>query len=349
MTARAWRTLCSNWEIPLTRTLLAQRLIAGPLFSVLNSLQARLTVGRRCAADLSDCLVILGYWRSGTTLLHDYLSLDTRFGFPSTYSCMNAQHFMLTQSTALRQQGAAVRRPMDDVEISANSPQEEEFALLALGARSPYEGLLVPSRLREALQLGDPRDLAPADQRHWRQTFEYFLRGVCASQEYRPLVLKSPPHGYRVALLRELLPNARFVLIVRCPTVVYESTVRMWTTLTRMYALGPLPAEEETRRTVLEDRPGFESKLQAGLAGLAADRFALVHYESLVSAPLATVEALYEQLGLPGFGPVRAAMMERIDKRGPYTARNAQPPALWKARLLAQWAPIFEHYGYETR
>ena len=50
---------------------------------------------------------------------------------------------------------------MDEMEVRASSPQEDEFALLSLGARSPYEALLIPAILPEALKLIDPQDLCP--------------------------------------------------------------------------------------------------------------------------------------------------------------------------------------------
>ncbi len=347
MTARAWRQACANWKLPPTPDLLAQRFVAGPLFSTLERLQAALTTRQRLDTSLSDCIVILGYWRSGTTLLHNYLSLDDRFGFPSTYACMNPQHFMLTQAAALRGPPTATRRPMDDVEISQASPQEEEFALLALGARSPYEALLAPSYLGQALQLADPLDLGKQDCQRWCETFEYFLRGVSASGGRRPLILKSPPHGYRVALLRKILPDARFILIVRAPDRVYESTVRMWRTLFDTYSMAPVPPEEQTRGEVLEDRPSFEAKLAAGLAGLPEDRFALTRYEHLTVNPIGTLQGLYEQLKLGSFEPLRAAMAASISQRGEYRARNELPPAAWQERLRVQWRSIFEHYGYD--
>jgi hypothetical protein len=39
MTARAWRSLRRNWRIPLTGPLLAQRFVAGPLFSALERMR----------------------------------------------------------------------------------------------------------------------------------------------------------------------------------------------------------------------------------------------------------------------------------------------------------------------
>ena len=333
----------------MTTSLLAQSFVAGPLFSALDWIQTAATAKQRLKADLADSLVVLGYWRSGTTLLHGYLSLDRRFGFPSTYSCMHPQHFVLTQASALRTPAMSIRRPMDDVEICASSPQEEEFALLALGARSPYEALLAPSFLGEALRVGDPLDLAEPECLHWQNTFERFLRGVSVVEGYRPLILKSPPHGYRVALLRKILPNARFILIVRSPAIVYESTVRMWRSLFEIYAMGDIPPEGQTRRAVLEDRPYFESKLSAGLSGLPAERLALIRYENLVLDPIGAVEELYDRLKLDGFSALRAAMAASISRRGSYRARNAAPPAEWRHQLQTRWQSVFEKYGYDAR
>jgi hypothetical protein len=347
MTAAAWRQLRRNWDLPLTSRLLWQSHVAGPLFSALQALQQALTAQQRQQASLAGSIFVLGYWRSGTTLLHEYLCHDKRFGFPSTYACMQPHHFVLTQAAALRRPLQAVRRPMDDVRVSAASPQEDEFALLALGARSPYEALLAPGRLAEALALGDPLGLSPQEMRYWQKTFLAFLNGVSRVEGGRPLILKSPPHGYRLATLRELFPDAYFVLIVRAPQIVFESAVRMWRTLFPVYSLEAIPPEEDTRSTVLEDRPRFEAKLAAGLAGLDPNRTALVRYEELVRSPMTVLGGLYEQLQLGGFSQVEAAI-----KSGPqiipagYKARNALPPEPWLRKLQQAWAPIYDKYHY---
>jgi hypothetical protein len=347
MTAHAWGQLRKSWKLPLTPVLLWQSLVAGPLFSILNSCQTSLTAKQRQTASLAGPLVVLGYWRSGTTLLHNYLSLDKRFGFPSTYACMHPSHFVLTQAAALARRPVAVHRPMDDVPVYPSSPQEDEFGLLALGARSPYEALMVPCHLAEALALSDPRDLPADEERHWRDTFESFLRGISIVEGNRPLVLKSPPHGYRVATLRQLLPDARFILIVRSPDIVYESTVRMWRSLFGLYAMGAIPPEDDTRRVVLADRPRFETKLVEGLSGLPQERLSLIHYEELVRDPINVIGLLYEKLCLGGFSDVEKAIRVELTGRGQYTARNAMPPDYWMRQVQVQWRSVFEKYNYE--
>jgi hypothetical protein len=346
MTAAAWRQLRRNWDLPLTSRLLWQSYVAGPLFSALGSIQGALAASQCSAASLAGSIFVLGYWRSGTTLLHEYLCQDERFGFPSTYACMQPHHFILTQSAALKRAQRAIGRPMDDVQISAASPQEDEFALLALGARSPYEALLTPGHLRDALALGDPRDLSVQEMQHWRDAFIGFLNGVSVVEGGRALILKSPPHGYRVATLRELFPDAYFVLIVRSPEIVYESTVRMWRTLFAAYSMDAIPPEDDTRQTVLEDRLRFEAKLAEGLRGLAQNRTALVHYEELVRNPLNVLGRLYDQLQLGGFSEVEPAIKAELQLRGRYTARNTSPSEHWMRQLRIAWAPIFDKYQY---
>lgn len=346
MTAAAWRQLRRHWRLPPSSRLLLQSYLAGPLFSVLRSTQAALTRSQRCEVSLAGSVFVLGYWRSGTTLLHNYLCCDERFGYPSTYACMQPHHFVLTQSAALAGPQRSIRRPMDGMEISPASPQEDEFALLALGARSPYEALLTPSHLPEALAMGDPRDLAPHEGRQWRELFMDFLHGVSVVEEGRPLILKSPPHGYRVPSLRDLVPDARFIVIVRSPETVFESAIRMWRSLFPIYAMEPIPPEDHTREAVLEDRLRFEAKLAAGLAGLPDDRLALVRYEDLVREPLQTLGSLYEQLRLGDYSGVEPAIKAELSLRGQYAARSALPPEPWMRRLQAQWAPVFDRYHY---
>jgi len=321
---------------------------AGPLFSALERLQRPVARSQRHnTASLSGCVVVLGYWRSGTTLLHEYLCLDRRYAFPRTYACMHPHHFVLTQAGALKRSGPSQQRPMDELYVSAESPQEDEFALLGLGARSPYEALLSPSHLPEALLLADPDDLSPAERVRWRQIFSAFIADVSSVEGGRPLVLKSPPHGYRIATLRQLLPDVRFVVIVRSPGVVFESAVRMWRSLFELYALTPIPPEDDTRRAVLQDRPRFEAKLAQGLTGVPSNRVACVRYEELVRDPLRVIRGVYERLELEDFASLERAICAEHAKRSGYVARNAQPPGPWAEALRTAWAPIFRHYGYE--
>jgi omega-hydroxy-beta-dihydromenaquinone-9 sulfotransferase len=345
LTAGAWRQLHANWRLRPSPLLFWQTLVPGSLFSFMDGLQQRVSAAQLSKANFRDAVVVLGYWRSGTTLLHELMCLDPRYTFPTTHACMNPHHFLFTEASVLARGGASTQRPMDEMVVQSGSPQEDEFALLSLGARSPYEALLIPSALSQALKLSDPRDLSPQDEKRWRQIFLKFLAGVSVRGEGKPFILKSPTHGFRVITLRELLPDARFILIVRDPLTNFESVVRMWRKMFETYAVAPIPADDCIRECVLADRIRFQTKLDSGTAGLARNRFAVTTYEALAANPAPIIEQLYEQLELGDFQAVRDKVAAEATRRRQYRAKGALPSTPWQEQIQKEWAPILECYA----
>lgn len=325
--------------------LLWQTLVPGTLFSGMSRLQQAVSREQLAQANFRDALVVLGYWRSGTTLLHELLCLDTRYCYPTTHACMNPHHFLFSEASALAQEGTATQRPMDEMEVRRGSPQEDEFALLSLGARSPYEALLIPAILPEALKLTDPQDLSPEDEKRWKEVFLGFLAGVSVRGGGRPMILKSPTHGVRVSTLRELLPDARFLLIVRDPMTSFESVVRMWRKMFELYALEPIPSDDSIRGAVLADRPRFEAKLATGTAGLPDNRFMKISYESLIAKPVQVIEQLYDRLELGDFRVAREAISAETVRRSGYQAKGSLPSQEWQGRIHNEWAAIVAEHA----
>lgn len=344
LTAGAWRQLRRSWKLPWSSLLLWQSTVTGPVLSAIKGIQRKTTAKRTAGCDLAGSVFVVGYWRSGTTLLHELLCNDPRYTFPTTYACMNPHHFMMTQPP--QQGGDGTKRPMDDLVVHADSPQEDEFALLGFGARSPYEAFLTPSHLAPAMALGDPRDLTVREQEAWKSAFLEFLQGVSCVGGNLPVIAKSPTHTYRIETICELVPDARFILVVRDPLIVFESAVRMWQTMMSLYAIEPVPGTDEIREVLLAERPRFEAKLAEGRARLGADRFVEVRYEALAADPVGTIEQIYAQLQLGDFEIVRAAIGEYAQKHVNYQAKNALPPEPWRQRVEDGWGGIRTFYGY---
>lgn len=325
--------------------LLWQTMAPGSVFSAMAGLQETVHRQQLAQANLRNAVVVLGYWRSGTTLLHELLCLDKRYTYPTTHACMNPHHFLFSEPGVLARGGASTQRPMDEMEVTAASPQEDEFALLSLGARSPYEALLMPQILPEALKLTDPRELLPQDQKRWREVFLSFLAGVSVRGSDRPMILKSPTHGARVSTLRELLPEARYLVIIRDPVTNFESVVRMWRKMFETYAIGPILPDDAIREAVLGDRPRFERKLAAGTVNLPPNRLAVITYESLVANPAEVIERLYRQLDLGDFEAVRPTMEADMNRRSGYHAKGSLPSERWRKRIHEEWTEVLTTYS----
>jgi hypothetical protein len=242
-----------------------------------------------------------------------------------------------------------VRRPQDGMITGWSTPQEDEFALLALGARSPYEGLIAAGDFGRAMMLADPQDLPDGEQKRWEKIFLGFFRAVRFANGGKAMVLKSPPHSYRVRTLRKLLPKARFILMVRDPSEVFESMMKTYRAFTLRYGLVPGMPNRELRELVLRERLRCEEKLLAGLAGLGEGRLAVVKFEDLIADPVVVTEKIYHQFGLGDFETIRPKLMARV-KRGGGSGRAASlPPLPWQERLTIAWSDIFNRYGYQAR
>src|SRR3974377_1277147 len=92
----AWRRVASKIDRERSRMGPSTRLaywLGGLGHSLLFRLQEASYADALKAAVLYPPVFVLGFWRSGTTLLHELLCCDQQFGFPSTYACMNPSHF----------------------------------------------------------------------------------------------------------------------------------------------------------------------------------------------------------------------------------------------------------------
>jgi hypothetical protein len=347
LTARAWSGLRRSWRLPVTAPLLRQAYLYGPVRSLVAALQS-LVVGSPSVED-AEAIFVLGFWRSGTTLMHELLAADGRFCFPSNYAAFHPHHFVFTEKVALARGEGEVRRPQDGMTTGWGTPQEDEFALLALGARSPYEGLIAAGDFGRAMMLADPEDLPDGERKRWEGVFLRFFRAVRFAHGGKAMVLKSPPHSYRVRTLRKLLPRARFILMVRDPSEVFESMMKTYRAFTLRYGLVPGMPNRELRELVLRERLRCEEKLQAGLAGLGEDRLAVIKFEDLTADPVTVTEKIYRQFGLGDFEAVRPKLIARMKHGGGSGRAAALPPPPWQERLTAAWSDIFRRYGYRTR
>ena len=202
-----------------------------------GSLNARLAAASAPAAvPLRDPLLIAGPWRSGTTVMHELLTAATGWPTPRTWQCMNACAFQLGRPAS---GNAVLARPMDGLAIRADSPQEDEFALLTLGVDSAYRAFWMPQRLDELTYTLDP-DWWLAHPR-WLESWEAFLQGVLRAEAGdrgdRRLILKSPNHTYRLRAIRARYPSVQVVWMARRATDVFLSNRKMWRSMFAAHAL----------------------------------------------------------------------------------------------------------------
>jgi omega-hydroxy-beta-dihydromenaquinone-9 sulfotransferase len=318
--------------------------LTGIVHSCLFKLQAASHADALRACAPYPPLFLLGFWRSGTTLLHELFCCDPQFGFPTTYACLNPSHFLLTESWARARKGSPTTRPMDQMSYSWASPQEDEFALLELNAPSPYEALLVPSLMRTPGALVDLRQRTPEEQTRWADVFQSFLR-LLTVQQGKAMVLKSPSHGFRLPLLLSMFPNARFIVIERNPYEVFASNLKLWRTLLDLYALES-PCPEEIEKFVLQAYVIHEQAIAQGKSMASLQQLACVRYEELVAAPMREAERLYQELSLPNFNAARRPMENYARTAAGHARNRFTLSSAQKARIESHWGWLIKEKAY---
>src|SRR5439155_3368254 len=138
-------------------------------------------------------IFIIGHWRTGTTLLHELLIQDERHSYPTTYECLEPNHFLLTERLFTRIFWFLMpsRRPMDNMAAGWERPQEDEFALCMLGQPSPYLTIAFPNHPPQCPEYLDLEGLSPRALAAWRRTFYRFLQCLTFKKPKR-LIIKCP-------------------------------------------------------------------------------------------------------------------------------------------------------------
>lgn len=293
-----------------------------------------------------DPIFIVGHWRSGTTLLHELLVLDPRHTYPNTYECFAPNHFLASGGFLPAMLGFLMpkERPMDNMAAGWNLPQEDEFALCAMGAPSPYLTMLFPNRPPQFAEYLALEHVPEADVARWKQKLLWLLKCVTVRRPKR-IVLKSPPHTARIKTLLELFPNARFVHIVRDPCVVFLSTVNLWKQLFRAQGLQ-IPRFEGLEEQVLETFCRMYEKFERDRPLIPPSRYSEVRYEDLTADIVGQMKKVYEQLGLGEFDKVLPALETYVGQHASYKTNHWEISPEQRAQVTSRWSTFCEKYGY---
>jgi hypothetical protein len=320
--------------------------VLSPLTSLLGSIQ-RIFYGARIARTQLEPgpLFVVGHWRSGTTLVHELLARDPRHTFPNVYECILPSHFVLSEGwlKCFVKWLAPDERPMDAMAIGVDSPQEDEFALCNLGLRSPYCWIAFPNGVYDQ-EWETLQDLRPADRDLWKSTLWTFLQGVTTQRPGR-LVLKNPLHSFRIPVLRELFPDARFLHVVRHPAAVLRSTLRLWPAMQRCHGYQTA-CHDQLEEHVLATGERMFRALLAARESVPTNRLCEVRYEDIIAHPETTLRRIYDSLELGDFDPALPGVHKYLEEvRGHQTRTKVSPDDLGVVRK--RWAFYYEHYGYD--
>jgi hypothetical protein len=302
-------------------------------------------------APIAAPIFILGLPRSGTTFLHGLMAEDIANLVPRNWQ------------TIYPAPRPADFNPSTDKHARIVDRQLRLFAGLAPGfsglhpitADSPQECSEITSHAFQSLRFDTvfrvPRYLAWLEANpHWhmfdfhRKFLQYLQNGVASRW-----VLKCPDHIFSMDAILQVYPDARFIIVHRDPIAVLGSVAHLTRVLRTPFLnnidpgeIGAQVAKHWTLGANLllefDQRPDIE-----------AGRKIHIHYNDLVSAPLAAIARIYTQFDLPLRPETLGAMSRNIAARpdggyGRHAPYSLEAFKISSQSLQGQFAPYVSQY-----
>ncbi|MDJ0703040.1 MAG: sulfotransferase [Leptolyngbyaceae cyanobacterium MO_188.B28] len=336
-------------QLPQASIALAFSLLRWP-FS--TSERAMMGLSRRRQAPMKPPVFIVGYWRSGTTHLHNLLSQVDEFGYISPLATGLPWDILGIVRTfePLLELALPSDRYVDNVAVKPNSPQEDSIALASMASVSYYHGLYFPKHFKRHFNRGvffDGCDASEIDQ--WRRRLVHLLEKVSIHQDGKQLLIKNPVYTAHISKLRAIWPEAKFIHIYRNPYVVFPSTRHFFTRLLPELTLQTYDPEQFdalVSELILDSYPPMMNALRSDSANLPADSFVEVRFEDLETNPLAELEKIYQAIGLPGFAQARPNFETYLASIQGYRKNRYSFDPETIQSVEAHWAALIKRWGY---
>lgn len=292
-------------------------------------------------------IFIIGHWRSGTTLTHELMSLDPNLAYATNYDAFVPWHFLLSGKLFKWPVKLLLpkQRPMDDMNIDVDYPQEDDFALMAMGAASYYRRLGFPEQQNAFIEFLDSQGLSEVERDRLSNCISCFYKAL-TYRSNRQLVLKSPPHTARIRLLLELFPDAKFVHISRHPYKVVPSTMRLWAISDKIHGFHPPKyTDDELMEHVAQAKTALYDAYARDRSLLPSHQLVEISFESLLADPAATIEHVYNRLQLPGGEHVVDSTKNYFQQRK-HHKQNKHSFDHLRDQIDVQWSDYMQLFGY---
>jgi hypothetical protein len=297
---------------------------------------------------VGEPIFIIGHWRSGTTLLHEYMMRDDRFACSDTYECFAPAHFLVSGPFFRPWVKSLMpeKRPMDNMAAGLERPQEDEFAICALGMNSPYREVAFPNSGPIDEEFLTLRDVSDEDRKRWLDALEYILKALTVAY-HKTVVLKSPPHTARVKTIRERFPNAKFVHISRDPFTLFPSTVNLWLKLSQTHGLQIPKGGPKLEEKVLRDFEQMYDAFCEDVEEIPEGNLCEITYDELVAKPVETLERIYQELGIDGFDEHKNKFENFAATQKSYRKNKFELTPEIKDVIKKRWKKYFDRYVQE--
>jgi omega-hydroxy-beta-dihydromenaquinone-9 sulfotransferase len=297
---------------------------------------------------VKEPVFIIGHFRSGTTFLHYLLGQDPNLGYVSTFETMTPGMIIANEEMFknLVKNHLPAKRPMDDLEMHANLPYEEEYAIANMSPFSFYHGWYFPKRWNHYFDKYVLfKNSSQQEIDTWKQTYDYFLKKITYKNNGNHIILKNLVNTARIKHLLDLYPNARFIHIHRNPYHVYRSTWKLYQKILPIFSFQHIDSETLDTYILESYKKLFTAYLKEKHL-IPKENLIEYSYNTFIKHPIDTIKKTYDSLRLSGFDNARPLFQDYADKHRNYKASTYTFTEKEKQKIYHHWKFMFDAYNY---
>jgi hypothetical protein len=267
--------------------------------------------------DIRDPVFIIGHWRSGTTFLHGLMCLDNNVGYTTTYQTVFPNNLFAFQwlFKPIVKLLIPEKRPVDNVKLDVDYPQEEEFALTNEYIYSYYNWWNFPKNVKE---ITDEYLLAitarPIEVEKFKHNYKRLVKRSLMNTKGERFISKNPPNTARVPWLLEMYPNAKFIFIHRNPYEVVQSTYNFYKSILPPLQLQSV-SDSKLMESILYSYSSMIKKYYSDKKLLSDNNLMEISYAELVAEPKKIMASIYKNLVQEDFSKIESAITDKIKNK----------------------------------
>ncbi len=291
---------------------------------------------------------IIGFWRSGTTLLHNLLCQDPEAAYTTTFQTV-FPNLLLTQSWWLKpliNHLLPAQRPYDNVSMDMDFPQEEDFGLMNIQPSTIYKFFLFPAEFDQIIDRElYTGNLSPHLIAQWQEAYRGMIAKAVFNTGGTRYIGKNPCHLTRIGVLKEMFPESKFIFIHRHPYKVIESLYHFIFSIFPGVQLQDVPVDFSRRKVLTLYKKAMDAYFR-DRGQIPSSNLIELKMDDFVRDIPGNLKEIYDKFGLGDFNKVSSRFNQYLEKN-PAPEHKPNPPVPETIGLVDQYASgIMQKLGY---
>ena len=298
---------------------------------------------------INEPIFIIGHWRSGTTYLHNILANDKGLAYFTTFQAYLPGVFLSSEKRWKPIVASSIpkKRPMDDVDMKADFPQEDQYAIGAFSKYSYYHGWCFPKKMELYNKYVLMEDVTQNDIDNWKEVYLYLLKKITLYNNGKRLLLKNQDNTAKIKLLLEIFPNAKFIFIKRNPYDLYCSMMKFMSIVIPFYCIQKPPKIEQVEESMINLYIRMFKKYLQERNLIPKGNLVEIKYENFIEEPLKGIKEIYDSLSLNSFNDYKEDFEKYLATQNNIKLSSYNLSEEIKEKIYDRWGFTFKEFGYE--